>query len=383
MPASRKLIIERFSEVYDIMQNYMDEEFWDFANHEPVQNAIYLMGRKTFSENLAKIRHLVETDYCKIILSNPAEGSLTMRDQCVQTFGVGDLTADKRILIIGGGDMDESFGCLQYDSFLAKILQFPENKSAQDRTPEIFDKKQKPYKFLFLNGRMRPHRKYLIEKFALLGILDQALWSILDKRDSGNRRLRLIHNNQDLMYTVRPIQLLPREYEFDFYQDRVDLPIPSDQGTFVKNHLFNNEWGDIYIKPEQYIDTYFSLVTETVFDYPYSFRTEKIWKPMAIGHPWIVAANRGYYRDIRNLGFQTFAHVIDESFDLIDNDADRFDRIAMIIKDLCEQNLPEFLDQCRSVCKYNQQHLSDTRYRIIQEFPNRFFQFIREHGFDE
>jgi len=383
MPVSRKLMIEQSSEVSDIMTQHMDGEFWDFANHEPVQDAIYLLGRKTFSENLAKIRHLVETDHCKIILSNPAEGSATMRDQCNCTFAVGDLTADKRILIIGGGDMDPSFACLQYDSFLAKILQFPENKSAQDRTPEIFDKKQKPYKFLFLNGRMRPHRKYLMESFALAGILDQALWSILDKRDSGNRHLRLVHNDQDLMYTVRPVKLLPREYEFDFYQDRVDLPIPEDQGSFVKNHLFDNQWGDIYIKPEQYIDTYFSLVTETVFDYPYSFRTEKIWKPIAMGHPWLAAANRGYYRDMHNLGFKTFGHVIDESFDQIDNDTDRLKRIAMIVQDLCQQDLTEFLDHCQSVCKYNQQHLADTRYRIIQEFPNRFFQFIRKHGFDE
>jgi hypothetical protein len=147
--------------------------------------------------------------------------------------------------------------------------------------------------------------------------------------------------------------------------------------------LFDNKWGDVYIKENLYQDTYFSVVTETVFDYPYSFRTEKIWKPVAMGHPWIVAANRGYYRDMHNLGFQTFAHVIDESFDQIDNDADRFDRIAMIVKDLCRQNLSEFLDQCQAVCKYNQQHLSDTGYRIIQEFPNRFFQFIREHGFNE
>jgi hypothetical protein len=290
-----------------------------------------------------------------------------------------ELAANKKLLIIGGGDMDNSFGCLQYDSFLAKILQFPENKSAQTCTQEIFDRTQKPYKFLFLNGRMRSHRKYLIESFALSGLLDQALWSILDKRDSGNKYIRLIHNGQDLMYTVRPIKLLPKKYEFDLYQHRIDLPIPEDQGSFIKNHLFDNEWGDIYIKPEQYIDTYFSLVTETVFDYPYSFRTEKIWKPIAMGHPWIVAANCGYYRDMRNLGFKTFDHVIDESFDQIENNTDRLKRIVTVVEDLCRQDLGKFLIECQEICKYNQQLLAELAPKVRKEFSDRFVQFIAQY----
>jgi hypothetical protein len=379
----RKLIVENFSEVSSILSHDMDDTFWNFKEHEPVKDAVYLIGRRQFLENLDRIRQLIETDYCKILLSNPAEGSSTMRDQINHVMKMGDLAEQKRLLIIGGGDMDPSFACLQYDSFLAKILQFPENEIAVTRSQEIFDKKQKPYKFLFLNGRMRPQRKYLIESFALSGLLDQALWSILDKRDSGNRNIRLIHDDQDLMYTVRPIKLLPRDYEVDMYQERVDLPLPEDQGSFVKNHLFHKEWGDIYIKPEQYIDTYFSVVTETVCEYPYSFRTEKIWKPVAMGHPWIVAANCGYYRDMHNLGFRTFGHVIDESFDQIENNQDRLCRIATVVEDLCRQDLAEFLAQCEEVCKYNQQHLEVMRHQVAQDFPHRLRKFLKEHGFDE
>ena len=383
MLGNRKLIVESHSEVSHILTDYMDEEFWNFAEHEPVKDAIYLIGRRQFLDNLAKIRQLIEKDFCRIILSNPAEGSDTMRGQVNYIMKMEDLATQKRLLIIGGGDMDSSFACLQFDSFLVKILQFPENKTAQTRTQEIFEKINKPYKFLFLNGRIRPHRKYLIESFALSGLLDHALWSILDKRDSGNRNIRLVHEGQDLMYTVRPIKLLPREYEVDMYQHRVDLPLPEDQGSFVKSHLFDKDWGDVYIKPEQYIDTYFSLVTETVFEYPYSFRTEKIWKPIAMGHPWIVAANCGYYRDMRNLGFQTFGHVIDESFDQIENSTDRLRRIVTVVEDLCRQDLTKFLIECEQVCKYNQQHLDVMRYQVAKEFPQRLFNFIREHRFDE
>jgi hypothetical protein len=136
----------------------------------------------------------------------------------------------------------------------------------------------------------------------------------------------------------------------------------------------------MYINPQPYVDTYFSVVTETVFAYPYSFRTEKLWKPVAMGHPFVVASNRGYYRDLQNLGFRTFGHVIDERFDMIDNNQDRIERIAQVVNDLCQQDLAEFLDQCYNICKYNQQHYHELRSQIPQEFPNRFFQFINERS---
>ena len=165
-------------------------------------------------------------------------------------------------------------------------------------------------------------------------------------------------------------------YEFEFF--RSNSIVPDYPHKFAKNELFGDKWGEIYLEPAPYIDTYFSLVTETVFEYPYSFRTEKIAKPLAIGHPWICATSVGFYRDIQNLGFQTFGHVIDESFDSIDNHQDRMERIAMIVNDLCQQDLASFLNECYNVCKYNQQHLAEVRTQTRKEFPDRFQQFINE-----
>ena len=99
---------------------------------------------------------------------------------------------------------------------------------------------------------------------------------------------------------------------------------------------------------------------------------------MAIGHPWIVAANRGFYRDMHRMGFQSFGHVIDESFDRIENNQDRLERVAEIVEDLCQQDLASFLKECYNVCKYNQQHLAELRPQVQKEFPDRFRQFINE-----
>lgn len=380
MLKNRKLVVDTFSEVHGILRPYIDAEFWNFQEHEPVPHAIYLLGRMQFSLNVQKIRDLVERDYCKIILSNPSEGSETMKGQC-SAMGITDLVKQHKILVIGGGDMDSSFPCLQYDAFATKILSYEQNVHAMTRSSEVNDKINKPYKFLFLNGRMRPHRKYLLERFALDGLLEQSLWSCLDARDGASRKISLMHDDQNLMLTVRPVRYLPVDYEVDTYANRIDLPAPPE--AFVKNHLFNRDWGEIYIKPEQYIDTYFSVVTETVFDYPHSFRTEKIWKPMVMCQPWIAVANAGYYRDMRNLGFRTFGNLIDESFDHIENSQSRIEKIAAVIGDLCQQDLNSFIVAARDVCKYNQQHLIELQHSVVRDFPQRFFHFLRQYNYDE
>lgn len=380
MLGRRKLIVDTFAEVYHLLEQYKDDEFWDFESHEPVQDAVYLLGRRQFSLNVPKIRSLVEQDFCKILISNPTEGSETMKGQC-NYMGIMDLVEANKILIIGGGDMDPDFSCLQYDGFLAKILQFDYNQQSVSRSDEIYAKTSKPYKFLFLNGRMRPHRKYLLERFRLNGLLDSSLWSCLDARDGVSRKIAFDVDGQNLMHAVRPVKFLPKEYEVEMYAEHMSQPMPSK--SFVKDHLFNKEWGDIYIKPEQYIDTYFSVVTETVFEYPYSFRTEKIWKPIAMAHPWIAVANAGFYRDMHNLGFRSFGHLIDESFDSIHNCQHRIERLAQVIEDLCQQDLPAFLAAAQEVCKYNQQHLEHMRHKVAQDFPQRFFDFMRKHGYYE
>jgi hypothetical protein len=373
---NRKLVLDTFCEVYDLLLPYADREFYDFKTHKIIPGAIYLIGRAQFNFNTDAIRKLVEDNVIQVILSNPAEGSETLKDHCTYVHKMADLALDNRILLIGGGDMDPEWPCLQYDSFLPKILDYDENLEAIKQSDEIFSKTQKPYKFLFLNGRIRGHRKYLIEKFNLNNLLDQSIWTCLEMREGTRINLSLMHNGEELMCSTRPAKFLDSKYEVDRYKDRVGMTF---EQSYTKYELFDKEWGEIYLKAEPYIDTYFSVVTETVFEYPYSFRTEKIWKPIAMAHPWIVTANMGYYRDIQNLGFKTFGHVIDESFDTISNSQDRLDRISQVVEDLCKQDLAKFLEECYTVCKYNQQHLKEMRDRVRKEFPDRFLQFLKKY----
>jgi hypothetical protein len=336
--------------VYDLLKPQATGEFWDFGTVVIEPGAVYVIGRKEFYTHVDRIRNIAESGIATIIFSNPHEGSWTMMGQ-LDRLGITDLVQAARILLISGGTMAAEYPNLLYDSFLPKPLDYAENILAQREYSER-KRAQRPYQFLFLNGRARPHRRALLQRLA--PVLGQALWTNLDS-------------------AAGTVQTLPVEYEYPAYKNTT-----TQAEGYVKYDLFSNDWGEIYLYSKPYLDTHFSLVTETVFEYPYSFRTEKIAKPLMIGHPFIVAANTGFYQDLHNLGFRTFNHVLDESFDAITNNTLRLERIAAEVEWLCSQDLAKFSEECYNTCKYNQQHQAELAPKIRSEFPQRFQHYINE-----
>ena len=279
-----RLIVDRDCEIYNIIQSIATVGFADFTDVVLEPNDIIVVGRRQLYKYSKQIKLAVETLSAKIVYSNPRESTLTLKGDCL-SLGLGALVKQKKLLLICCGEMEPAWPTLMYDMFISLIVDYPGNPQQMRRVDEIFAKHSKPYKFLFLNGRGRSHRKYLIERFRLNGVLDQALWTNLDRTaiPSPMRSLTLIDNDVDLIATPSPIQLLDPVYELPRYRHRVEQ---TTELNYVKSHLFDNTWADGELVAEPYIDTYFSLVTETVFDYAYSLRCEKTYKPIAQGHPF-------------------------------------------------------------------------------------------------
>jgi len=364
----RRIICDTSCEIYSEIKHLVDDSFWEFD--QPQANSITIFARQTVNRHYAEIKELAQAGFFLPVLANPSEGSIVLKLQC-QRLGLLDLVTQKKLLLVGCGEMESELNCLVYDCYLNRVIGYEQNIEQASRVDEIYSKINKPYKFLFLNGRTRPHRKYMIEKMRDANLLEHALWTNLDTTPVYHHTY-----NTDILDRESVIHLLPEQYEVERYHSNIQNQF---EHSFVKHELFNNQWGDVYIRAEPYIDTYFSLVTETVFDYPYSLRSEKIYKPIATGHPFVAVANRGFYRDLRDAGFRTYHGIIDESFDLIDNNQDRLDRIAAVVEDLCASDLDEFLVAAQSISKYNQQHMAELGPRIHREFPDRFWQFLQQH----
>lgn len=379
MLKQHRLVMDAQAEIASVMQPWVDESFYEFEKVTPTTGSVYVIGRQQFLDNREKVFDMCSSNEYHMIFNNSAEGSWTMETHLLQ-LKIDQLIRDRRLLLIAGAPPTLDHLCLTHEHLLIKIMDFDQTSQAQTAFDRMFETRNKPYKFLFLNGRARPHRKYLYEHLRRQGLLDKSLYTMLDAKPCVVRRFAFREDGIDVMATATPLKRLPDEYEVERYRNPAFGPIVPER-TNLKQELFRREWGEIYLYDRPYIDTYFSLVSETVCsESDISFRTEKIAKPLAMGHPFIVAANRGFYRDLRNLGFQTFDSIIDESFDLVEDAQARMDRLMQVVGDICGQDLDGFMDACRSICKYNQQHLAQFTQEHRQAFPGIFFQFVSQHA---
>jgi hypothetical protein len=251
-----------------------------------------------------------------------------------------------QLRLITSSDSGTEVSNLNSEHFLSATI------GSQDTPiPVEFSDQYRPYSFLFTNRKIRPHRRYLILELRRKGLLDHALWSCLNKHSTHGHPE---HTRIYIKETDISIKHLDPGYD----------PIPAP------------DWIDGVIYPPQYQHTWFTLVSETGFEYPHSFRTEKTWKPILAGHPFIVCANAGFYRDLRNLGFRTFDHLIDESFDSIIDGKDRLDRLIDTVQWLCKQDLVKFWQASREVCLYNHQRALELHNSLARDFTPRLMEFM-------
>lgn len=83
----------------------------------------------------------------------------------------------------------------------------------------------------------------------------------------------------------------------------------------------------VYFNPDWYDSTQFSIVCETSIDQPLTI-SEKTIKPIAHYHPYIVWGAPGILSYLKKLGFESFSHVIDETYDTIFDNNSRMDLIC-------------------------------------------------------
>jgi hypothetical protein len=368
MLGTHKLVVDEWAEVWDLLKPYADESFWQWPeSFDP--SARYIVGRVLLKDNWQQITDLATQYPGRIIFSNPAEGSETVLLQ-LKRLRIAEYVRDERIGLLTSGDLEPGWSYCKTDCYFSNIVEYTENKAAQIQAA-LNHKSHRPYEFLFLNGRLRPHRKYLIDHLRAQGLLTHALWTNLGSQ------VELGFTSQLDTGKTEPIRLLPPEYEIErAVTQRALVP----ELGFVKHLLFNNTWGDAIVNHLCYTDTWFSLVTETIYDYPHTFRTEKIWKPVLMAHPFVVAANPGYLRDLHNAGFQTFHTLIDESYDQIDCPRTRIERIIDTVRGISLLGAAEFWEASRDICKYNQQHLVEYNHEQRAQLPHHLLNYINDYN---
>jgi hypothetical protein len=130
------------------------------------------------------------------------------------------------------------------------------------------------------------------------------------------------------------------------------LPINFDGET---DHPMHSCWLSLF---KESAESLLYLVTETVASGRRWHLTEKTFKPIALGMPFIIVGTQGSLEYLRSYGFQTFSSIWDESYDLCD-DSTRMHRIAELLTDLDRRSVQEkqqLFDAARPIIEHNWNH---------------------------
>lgn len=190
--------------------------------------------------------------------------------------------------------------------------------------------------FLSYNRNPRPHRIYFTILLMKENLLNRGLYSL------GN----INHYNPDT-YIIDETN----NKEFDFLKENTPLLIDSAPD------LYYNLACDVTL--QDYERTFISIISETLMDKDTLFISEKTWKPIMVGHPFMILGNKNSLVFLKSLGYKTFDKWIDESYDLIDNEKQRREAIIKELKKFSELSLNELIEirkEMNEICEHNQKH---------------------------
>lgn len=183
----------------------------------------------------------------------------------------------------------------------------------------------RPLKFLCYNrNSSRLHRLLLVSKLYKDDILENSKVSLYENEYFNNTdKDHLFYNFEGLEFSYSDVVWM-RKTLLEIYPLRLDF---DNQQTAAQSDNFLSE-------KTHYLDTYFSLVTETSISNEWCFITEKCIRPMIGLHPFIVFGNPHTLKILKNFGFKTFDKIIDESYDNEFDTKKRFDMAYEEVKKL-------------------------------------------------
>lgn len=234
--------------------------------------------------------------------------------------------------------------------------------------------KERKKTFLCFNRIVRPHRFGLVALCNEANLLDSAYYSYFgdarygdDEIDIGWMRHILREASSPELYNriIKSYHDISSRFPLKLninWQENINFVMESDADLFDESYL--------------------SVVTETFF-YPYHylnnikdgeaiFFTEKIFKPIYMRHPFVIASRPHSLAYLRKIGFKTFSPLIDESYDEIENDSER---LEAVVKELSRLNAftsdqwMEWQKQIKSVVDHN--------YRVMATRPKHQYVLTR------
>jgi len=231
---------------------------------------------------------------CKLVFYYPSESYATLSASFTPT---AHLCLERSIEahLIKCGDWDIiGFTNHNLPEFFAWVISSDFNLARLAYTQQAIDHNPKTHHFLFLNGERRQDREYFFNLYKDAGLLESSIWSYRSGKSSEG-----FGPNEDW-----PDPFVHPDFRFYAYY------------------------------PSHFYRTKISIISETTqMEF---FPTEKTYKSLMLGHPFVLYGGRGSLGKLQQLGFRTFGPWIDESYDLADYPLERADRTIPLLDQIPE-----------------------------------------------
>jgi hypothetical protein len=221
--------------------------------------------------------------------------------------------------------------------------------------PEPVDLTPRSYDFTLLSRTHKWWRATVITDLHRTGLLDCSQWSY-NTVDIGDQE-------QD-----NPIEI----DSFDRLRDDVHTFLT--RAPYTCDQLSADQHNNHHIiEHTHYTDSYFNIVLETHFDADGSggaFLTEKTFKPIKYAQPFVIIGAPGSLQALRSLGYRTFDTVIDNSYDTIQNNTQRWIAVKSIIEQI-KHDPAKYFAQCLDDIIHNQQLFLSSKYDRLNRLLER------------
>jgi hypothetical protein len=277
-----------------------------------------------------------------------------------------------------------------FDNF-GDIIEIQDDADAQHiKSQEVLKSVPKPEQktkdLICFNARVRPHRSVMVSELFRLGYDNdnshiswlerdqehmQGSWQsrcFKELWDVDGKEQWVKSNNAwgELMSTQES-----KEYFYDFWE-RNDGPIICDSKTE------EIDVDDRSIPLDMFKESFFFLITETLFgnkDKDCLQITEKTYKGIAYRIPFIVVGSYGTLEHLRTIGYKSFPHMFDESYDEIPEPDKRMSAICDELEKWRMLPLEEKRDRYRRTMPaimHNYAHYKESSPARVAEFRNIF-----------
>ena len=193
--------------------------------------------------------------------------------------------------------------------------------------------------FLCLNRVHKSWRAAVMADLTSMGILDNSIWSYcnFDTNDDQENPLQIDIIPQLRYRTQRFLDRAP------YHVDNLTDDQRNDHSQFVS---------------DLYQDTFCNIVTESQLDVDQSggvFLTEKTFKPIKHAQMFFIAGAAGSLAELRRMGYSVFDHVLDNSYDLIEDATQRWLSLRDAMQQARAQGLKSLYEQSLDDLAHNQQ----------------------------